>query len=170
MWALRHIRKTLNKLRACCDRDDGVAAVEFALVAFPFLFLLFVILETGWFFVLAILIEGAAAEGARQVRTGVVQSAPTPATDLQTRVCDNVFFLIGCGDLIIDVNSSVDFTNIVLPSLPATQGGATFTPGGPGSIVVVRVIYNWSFLTPFLQDVINIKQMVSTVAFRNEPY
>ena len=142
MWALRQMRRSLKKLQAFRDRRDGVAALEFSLVALPLFFLLFVILETGYFFLLSL---------------------------LQTIVCDKVF-LIGCSDLIFDVHNFTDFDGITgIPALPTTQASATFAPGNPGSTVVVRVIHNWSFITPFIVGVIDVKQMVSTVAFRNEP-
>jgi Flp pilus assembly protein TadG len=49
---------------------EGVTALEFALVAVPFLTIMFAILETGYVFFLAILIEGATADASRQIRTG----------------------------------------------------------------------------------------------------
>jgi Flp pilus assembly protein TadG len=48
-------------------------AVEYALLALPFFTILLAIIETGYIFFVAILIEGATAEAARQIRTGAVQ-------------------------------------------------------------------------------------------------
>jgi hypothetical protein len=49
----------------------------------------------------------------------------------------------------------------------------TYQPGGPGDIVVVRLIYQWPVYVSLLglADMSGDKRMlVSTVAFRNEPY
>ena len=175
MGAARYLRCLRQKWQALCSRRDGVAATEFALVAFPLFFLVFVILETGYFYIFSILLNGAAAEGARQVRTGVVQQELTlelRKAALKKRVCDNVF-LIKCGDLIFDVRNFDDFPSSQTDppdALPETQELAKFEPGNPGSTVIVRVIYPWSFMTPLIEGLVDVKQMIATVAFRNEPY
>jgi Flp pilus assembly protein TadG len=155
------------------SRRDGVAAVEFSLVALPFFALLVAILETGYFYFLAVQLQGAAAEGARQVRTGVVQQAETTElalADLKTRVCNNVTS-IGCSDLIFDVRSYLNFEAISETPPPLIlPEDAAFLPGSAGSTVVVRVAYTWNFVTPFLKTVIDKKQLVSTITFRNEPF
>lgn len=166
--------KYFRKLRKFFRGRESVAAIEFSLVAFPFFLLLFMILETGYFFLFAIELEGAAAEGARQIRTGAIQQAATPAaalTNLQTAVCSKIY-LSGCSDLIFDVQSYDDFNSIPSPppAPPATQAEAAFLPGNPGSTVVVKLIYNWHFITPLISNIIDTKQLISTVAFRNEPY
>ena len=53
--------------------------------------------------------------------------------------------------------------------------GFGYQPGGPGSIVVVRLMYQWpvyvSLLGLNLADSAGSKRLlISTVAFRNEPY
>jgi Flp pilus assembly protein TadG len=139
MGALRRFHKHWQRLQALRAGRDGVAAIEFSMVALPFFFLLFVILETGYFFLLTILLNGAAVEGARQVRTGQIQQEPTPAESLaalKKRVCDTVY-LIPCSDLIFDVQSFTDFPSIANAPIPATQNDATFNPGVRGSTVVV---------------------------------
>jgi len=62
MGALRRFHKHWQRLQALRAGRDGVAAIEFSMVALPFFFLLFVILETGYFFLLTILLNGAAVE------------------------------------------------------------------------------------------------------------
>jgi Flp pilus assembly protein TadG len=56
----------------------GAITVEYALLALPFFTILFAIIETGYIFFAAILIEGATAEASRQIRTGAVQQAALP--------------------------------------------------------------------------------------------
>ena len=85
-------------MQALRREQDGVAAIEFSMIAIPFFIFLFAILETGYIFLLSILLEGATAEGARQVRTGVVKVG-TPAV-FQNLVCTNMYGMIDCGDFI----------------------------------------------------------------------
>ena len=54
-------------------------------------------------------------------------------------------------------------------------GSFGYTPGGPGDIVVVRLMYQWpvyvSLLGLNISDMSGGKRLLmSTVAFRNEPY
>jgi hypothetical protein len=54
-------------------------------------------------------------------------------------------------------------------------GNFGYAPGGPGDIVVVRLMYQWpvyvSLLGLNLADSAGSKRLImSTVAFRNEPY
>ena len=173
MGSIGLLRKHWKKLQALRHERGGVAAIEFSLIAVPFFVLLFAILETGYIFLLSILLEGAAADGARQVRTGVIRAA-TPAA-FQTLVCNNMHNMIDCSDFIYDARNFTDFNDITPLAVPASQGTATFTPGDPGDVVVVRVMYRWNFITPFLENVLGAdaygtRHLIATVAFRNEPF
>ena len=55
-------------------RQDGSAAVEFALVAAPFLALTFAILETALVFFASQTLEAAASEAGRLIMTGQAQT------------------------------------------------------------------------------------------------
>ena len=98
-------RYVARRLAAAAKNGRGAVAVEFALLAIPFFVVLFGILETGYLFLVAIVLEGATADGARQIRTGFVQQSGDPLTALSTLVCDNMFNLVTCGDLIFDVRN-----------------------------------------------------------------
>lgn len=128
---------------------EGVSAIEFSFVALPFFFLLFAILETGYVFLIAILLEGAAADGARQIRTGVVQLDANPTGAFDTLVCNGMLGLLDCTRLNYDARDFVDFASITPAAAPTTKG-TTFNTGTPGSIVVVRVALTWSYATPLL--------------------
>src|SRR5579884_3514899 len=58
-------------------RQEGAAAVEFALVALPFFALMFAIIETALVFFAGQSLEAAAAEAGRQIMTGQVQGNAT---------------------------------------------------------------------------------------------
>jgi hypothetical protein len=60
-------------------------------------------------------------------------------------------------------------------STPPTSDKFSYQAGGPGDIVVVRLIYLWPVYVPLLgldlADMPGNKRLVmATVAFRNEPY
>ena len=65
-------------LRRFARSKAGVTAVEFALVAPPFLMLLFGTLETSIMYFVATNLEGEVQVAARQIRTGNVQASANP--------------------------------------------------------------------------------------------
>ena len=142
-------------------RRDGVSAVEFSFLAFPFAFLLFAILETGYIFLVAIVLQGATADAARQIRTGAVRGN---AAGFETAVCNGIFF---------DANDYTTFTAIPAPSSPPATKGTPFNNGTSGDIVVVRVAIQWTYMTPFLESMLDAglkgaKDMMATAVILNE--
>ncbi len=149
----------------------GAIAVEYALLAVPFFTILLAIIETGYIFFAAILIEGATAEAARQIRTGAVQGSSAPLAQFRAILCNSLFGVVPCGDLVIDVRNFTRFADANPPPI----AGNSFAPGGAGDVVVVRVAYQWSFITPLLNRALsnaagNTRSIVSSAAFRNEPF
>ena len=49
MWSLRQFRKSWNIFQALRRERDGVAAIEFGLIALPFFYLLFAIRRVNYF-------------------------------------------------------------------------------------------------------------------------
>lgn len=164
-----------DALRRLRDRR-GTTSIEFAMLALPFFALLIVIIETGYVFLLSFLIEGATADGARQIRTGAVQQSAAPLDQFRTLVCDGVLGLIACDQLQYEVRTFTQFTDVA-PGVNNDPLNPTFVPGNSGDIVLVRVSYSWNFLTPGLNLILgNTSQAPQTVllaasaTFRNEPY
>lgn len=168
----RMIRRIPGFIRA----RDAITSVEIAMLALPFLTIMFAIIETGYMFFLAILLEGATADAARQIRTGVVQEAGSPLAKFQQILCDRMFNIIQCPqNVVIDVRNYSRFEEAVLPGMAATQAGATFVAGNPGDVIVVRVAFSWHFITPFLDTLLaqsdgGQRTFISSAAFRNEPW
>ena len=160
--------------------DDGVAAVEFAIVATPFLALMFAIMETSLVFFASQTLETAVADSARLIMTGQAQSQNFTAAQFKTAVCDKVKGLFDCASgLQIDVKTYSAFGSVD-NSKPVDANGNLktnfgYAPGGPGEIVVVRLMYEFpvyaSLLGFNLSDMSSSKRLVmATAAFRNEPY
>ena len=161
-------------------RQDGATAVEFGLVAAPFLALVFAIMETAIVFFAGQTLETAASDGARLIMTGQAQNAGYNQAAFKQAVCAKVYGLFNCNaGLYIDVKSYTNFASVdtTKPIVNNTLNVSSFgySPGGPGNIVVVRLMYQWpvyvSLLGLNLSDVSGGKRvLMATVAFRNEPY
>jgi Flp pilus assembly protein TadG len=160
-------------------RNDGAAAVEFALVVLPFLALMFAIIQTALVFFAQQTLETVTANTARQVLTGQAQNAGYSQATFKQLVCNQfVVALFNCTTgLSVDVRTYTSFGSID-STLPPYQNG-TFTtvyqPGNPGDIVVVRLLYAWPMFVSLLGDDLanfgnNSRLLIATAAFRNEPY
>lgn len=166
--------------RRMVRQQDGAAAVEFALVAAPFLAMVFAIMETAIVFFAGQALETAAADSARLIMTGQAQNAGYDQGKFKEAVCGKIYGLFNCNaGLWVDVKSYPTFASIPT-SKPITNGNFDtnnfgYAPGTPGDIVVVKLMYQWpvyvSLLGLNLSDVSGGKRLLmSTVAFRNEPY
>ena len=165
--------------RLLIHQQDGAAAVEFALVAAPFLAMVFAIIETAVVFFAGQALETAAADSARLIMTGQAQNAGYDQTKFKEAVCGKIYGLFNCnGGLFIDVKNYPAFAAIPTAK-PITNGvldnNLGYAPGNPGDIVVVKLMYQWpvyvSLLGLNLSDMSGGKRLLmSTVAFRNEPY
>src|SRR6187431_812400 len=80
----------LATARRMVRQKDGAAAVEFALVAAPFLAMVFAIMETAMIFFAGQALETSAAEGARLIMTGQAQTAGYNQAAFKNAVCAKV--------------------------------------------------------------------------------
>lgn len=166
-------------LRRFFRHDSGATAVEFALIAPVLVFLFMAILEVSVMFFAMANIDGAAIEAARRIRTGQNQSSADPASDFSASLCGYLSSIISCGGLFHDARTVSTFASVSLDTEidpvtgePVTYG---FSGGGAGDIVVVRVMYYWDFVTPFIGTYLgdtgsDRRLLTSTVVFQNEPY
>ena len=170
----------LQTIRRLTRQQDGAAAVEFGMVAAPFLALVFAIMETAMVFFAGQVLETAAADSARLIMTGQAQNQSFDQSKFKEEVCARVFGLFNCsGGVHIDVKTYTSFASVDT-SPPIDSNGNLiqnfgYQPGLPGDIVVVRLFYQWPVYVPLLgfnlADMAGGKRlMAATVAFRNEPY
>ncbi|HEY5215831.1 MAG TPA: TadE/TadG family type IV pilus assembly protein, partial [Pseudolabrys sp.] len=138
-------------------QQDGTAAVEFALVATPFLALTFAILETAMVFFASQTLETAAADSARLIMTGQAQSAGYAAADFKNQVCARIYGLFDCANgIYVDVKTYTSFASVATTP-PITNGTldatkTSYTPGDVGNIVVVTLYYQWPIYVTLLGD------------------
>jgi Flp pilus assembly protein TadG len=170
-------------LRRYRRSQSGVTAIEFAVVAPPFLALMLAIFEVGIMLFSEYVIEHGVGNASRMIRTGEVQTEGMSATEFKTLVCGKLAGYLDCeNNLHIDVRAFKDFDEVSLPA-PLTPEGALssevtsdshFEPGDPYQVVVVRVYYPWSLFMPGMSHMSNMSDgrrlLAAGAAFRNEPY
>ncbi|QLQ12786.1 MAG: pilus assembly protein [Brevundimonas sp.] len=169
-----------SKLRRRLVRNqDGSAAVEFALVALPFCFMIFAILELGLVFVLDSVLENATIETGRLVRTGQAQASSMDAAGFKSALCDRMSIFAGpCSTQVqVDVREMPDFATVAPDPMQAGSFNSallTYGNGSAGSLMLVRVWYRHPLMTTFLSQGLSrmddgTAMLTATTAFRNEP-
>lgn len=177
-WRARLRAQALRFARA----TGGATAVEMALIAMPFFALVFGIIELALIFLVSTSLDNATAEAARTIRTGQLQTgAAATSAAFKTAICNNFPWLPSdcSANLSVDVRTFSSFASVTAPQPVVNQvfnpAALTFSPGGPGDIVVVRAYYQWPLVAPLmsqaLQSISGGKALItSTATFRNEPY
>lgn len=180
-----------GRLRRWRGDESGATAIEFAIVALPFLMLLFGIMSVSLFYFTNFTLENAAWQASRAVRTGQLQQstgayAGTVTADdrkkaFKKELCKKTPSFLDCENrAVIIVQSNASFGGISQPSC-ATNGvlvneqTAPFDTGGASSVVLITVCYPWAaggklpfFKMGNLQD--GALLMQNSVALRTEPY
>jgi Flp pilus assembly protein TadG len=168
----------------------GATAVEFALVAAPFLALLVAIVQAALVFFASRVLDEVSEEASRNLMTGQAQQGGvTQAHFLTNNICGGsntsalVSALFTCSKIMVNVQNYPDFAsaNTSSPTLTfnPTTGAVTntwsYNTGNPGDIIVVQLIYQWPIvLGPLGMNLSNLsngnRQLVSTAVFKSEPY
>lgn len=164
-------------------RDQrGASAVEFGLVALPFVALMFAILETALVFFAGQALETAISDTARLIRTGQAKDGGMTVEQFRQNICDRIYQLFDCeGGLELDVRTYPTFDSISLGPPEIDEEGELVTDdfdfqiGDAGDIVVVRAFYAWPLIITTLgNDLSNYGDrkhlLVATAAFKNEPF
>ena len=168
--------------------QKGATAVEFAIVAVPFLGLLAGIVELGFLFMGSVALDNAMQTASRRIRTGELQNAASADSAqkelnrqaFRDEVCDRMGFLAAdCKTkLSIDVRTATQFQNVAIGN--PIQNGAfnpgalQFETGGPSTIVVVTAYYRWTMFLPLmnqaLQRLPGETLLTSATTFQTEPF
>ncbi|WP_298258457.1 TadE/TadG family type IV pilus assembly protein [Bradyrhizobium sp.] len=180
-----------NRFGAFTRDSKGATAVEFALIATPFLALIAALIQTFLLFFAQSMLENAVRASARQILTGQVQTADASLTQAQAvaafhqTVCNNANVLFNCAGLMVDVQVAPQWSsaNAAMPTFTYDASGNVsagslaslqFNPGNAGDIVVVRVMYLWPvFFGPIAFNMANqangSRLIMASAAFQNEP-
>lgn len=173
-------QKRFSLLRRFRKDDRGVSALEFALVAAPFLVMLIGLFEVCLIFIATTTMEHGIAEAARRIRTGELQQSGASATTFKNLICDNTFGILDCDNkLKVDVRVFSDFGSAQGDD-PIQDGKVDdsklgFDAGEGSDIVLARVFYEWQIITPVIgkpmSNMDGDKRLLQAgVAFRNEPF
>lgn len=184
-WRLRR-----QFLRWQADQS-GFTAVEFAIVAMPFVLLLFGTLSVCLFYFTNFTLENAVWAASRSIRTGQFQqgvgsysgiaSTEDRKKAFKQALCAKAPAYIDCNKVIVLVQSNTGGFGSITQPICAVDGTmidkstAQFNPGGASSVVLITACYPWEFggRLPFI-SLNNMKDgsllLQASVAFRTEPY
>lgn len=174
--------------------ESGATAVEFGMLAAPFLAMVLAILQTSTSLLLSQGLDTAVQEAGRMVMTGQVHETGgvTSATDFRDRyICSPPAPLvrtlpgfIDCTKLVVDIRKANQFAAGV-PAFDTNNPSSCI--GGAGDVMVVRVMYYAPVFAPFValngfvasgamtggQVMVDGQMryaMSAATAFRNEPF
>ncbi|MDB5523621.1 MAG: pilus assembly protein TadG [Rhizobium sp.] len=166
---------------------DGAAAIEFALLAIPFLMLIFATFETFLAFTGEQLMANAVDTMSRKIRTGEITfglGKPTDMTESEFReaFCAEIAILRMCSSteaatpakLYLDVRQFTTFADMP-KDIPRLSSAATsdldtsefaYAPGGPETKNMVRAYYRWQVMTdlvrPYLTNIRPANKIIPT--------
>jgi Flp pilus assembly protein TadG len=167
--------------------EQGTTAVEFGLVAVPFIALMMAILETALVFFAGQVLETSVSNAGRLIRTGQAQQLGLTAATFKDMICQQIYYLFDCaGGIRVEVKKYDSFAEIDLSrptngagnlkiGAPGTPNDLGYDPGHGGDIVLVRAFYEWpTFVTLLGNNMGDLADgnhlLAGTTAFRNEPF
>jgi len=172
-------RSRFSIFRRFQKSDDGAAALEFALIAFPFFLMIGGILEFGVHYYAKSTLDHGMEEVARKVRTNQISGNTHTEAQFKAEICSLVVMsMFDCSKLSIDLQELGSFQDVAIPrnaNGSLNTSGLGFNPGGRVSINLLRAYYEWPTFMAFHKisnDEVfsNGKRlMVSSKAFRIEP-
>jgi Flp pilus assembly protein TadG len=175
-------RRQLRPFARFAEFEGGAAAVEFGLVAAPFLALLAALFQTAVVFLATRVLDEVVLQSSRYIMTGQAQQQGMTEAGFASYVCSNTLALFNCNKFMINVQNYGSFSaaSTATPTLNfnaqgAVTNGWSWSPGNAGDIVVVQVMYQWPIvLGPLGFNLSNLSNgnrlLISTAVFKNEPY
>jgi pilus assembly protein Flp/PilA len=183
--------RLLKRLGLRLGRDEnGTAAVQFAVVAVPFLTVLLAIVETSMVFWTGQVLQTAVTDTAREVYTGRFQltnkttdPAAMPGT-IKAAICSRVVAMFDCSsNLTIDVQTYTTLpSSLTMPIVTRADGTRALDPSfgqyqnaGPNQIVLVRAVVLYPVFFGMLGGYASnlnasTRLLMGSAAFRTEPY
>jgi Flp pilus assembly protein TadG len=179
----RHLRRGARTVARFCLSRGGTTAVEFALIAPPFLALLIAILQLASYLFAQQALQTAVVAAGRLILTGQVQNAGLTQSQFRTNdVCPLLPTMFTCSNLYVNVQTYSNFSgaSTTIPSLSISSSGAVsgtgaYSLGGPGEVMVLQLVYPWKVITGPLGALLpnfsnGYTEIMGITAFRVEPY
>jgi Flp pilus assembly protein TadG len=188
-FSARHARARAA-LSSFAKANRGAVAVEFAIISVPLIALLLATFETAVVLFAAQALESATETAARQIMTGQAQSSNLNVAQFRNLICPTssggtqpgkaLPMVIDCSKLVIDVRVASSFSSAdTSKNVFTTPSQAQFSPGGPNTINVVRVMYQLPAYLSIAGGGSNIfgvtggptaNVILATAVFQTEPY
>lgn len=176
----------------------GAVALEMALVGPPFLLVMLALLDFGQTLLTQSLLDGAARDAARLIRTGQVQTSGSPITTFQTLLCSDMSTLMSTAtcdsNVLFEVQVFSSFGSVSFTPCTYNNNGTgtgtkcSFSPGNASQIIGVQVSYARPYIVPWVGACLTggscwtgtgsasgaqgtqTTTLMSTVIFQNEPF
>lgn len=159
--------------------EDGTTAIEFSLLAIPYLTLMLGIIELSLMYASGALLEGATQHAARLVRTGQIQQmASGGEAAFRQALCDYATALVRCDNIQLEVQDMDSFSDFSSLQADYDEDGNLssrgFSVGGSSDRVMIRTAYRYTMYTPLVGTLLNgpdgSRLFVSTFVLQTEPY
>jgi Flp pilus assembly protein TadG len=176
------MRSAFRRLLTLKRDERAATAVEFALLITPLIALILASLQLSLIFFAGQQLQSAAMASSRELMTGTAQKAAETKSQYHTDVCNKAPTLFTCSNIMVDVQSGSSYNlisttpiTVTYDSHGAVSNNFSYSPGNPGDIIILRVMYNWPVvgggLLPGLADQPNGSHLlVATSVFKTEPY
>jgi Flp pilus assembly protein TadG len=172
----------LRRFRRFAKDERGSTAIEFVLLIFPFVLMMFAIIETGLSFATQQVMSNAADDLARSIRVNDVTQADITAAGVRDAICGQISFMVaaGCPGLYIDLKEYAHYSDVPLAIPRKGDGdlntaGFGITPGGSTTKNQIRVFYRWPIYTNFMRRYLSnlpngYTLLYATLTWQNEPF
>jgi Flp pilus assembly protein TadG len=160
----------------------GSAMLEFTLLAPVFFLVVAGITEFVLYQFKVNALNQIVYEATRNLQTGEVQTAGNAAaqrTAFDANVCAEADWLMNCADIDFDVRNFNTLAAVTFPTITYDAGGRpvgfVFQPGGPNRYTVVRATMQYTFITPYLRELMGLAPglpaaVSSSIVVKNEPW
>ncbi len=175
--------------------QDGVTALEFAMIAPVFLFIVSAIIEFSMIMFTTTVMEGATSVTSRMGKTGYIPGGSTRSDAIIASINSHTAGLLDSTKIVMTTKVYSDFTKIgqpepcISPVNPPCGGvpGVNFVDvngngtwdsdmgaaglGSEGDVVVYTVTYPWPILSPIMKPILgNYYNITVRAVVRNEPF
>jgi Flp pilus assembly protein TadG len=161
-------------------KEDGSTAVEFAIVGVPFVFAIIGLVEVSLMYTANSLLQNSTSSAARLIRTGQVQQNQSdPEAMFRDELCRVASTFLNCNRVQYEVITLSGFGDVdTVPPVIDQNGNLVsqgFNPGGVGDVVLIRTVYLFPLMTPFIGLLLadspgQTKFMMSASVLQTEPY
>jgi hypothetical protein len=168
--------------------EDGAAAIEFALVALPFLLFVLGLLGMGLYFLASTSLEYGVEAAARKLRTGEAEKGNMTVGKFRELVCQSAGSYIDCGKVSTIVQHATTWSGLTPQACTDSSGNRAGSSGSSGEliskyagssseVVLVTLCYEWDLADNFKflklgssGDGSGPAIIQAATAFKSEPY